>query len=58
MLKLGIAGIMANTNTSAPHPKHKIFSYLLHEVQLSRPNQVWSTDITGRTPVQLTTYFW
>jgi putative transposase len=46
MLKLGLAGIMANPKTSEPHPEHKVFAYLLRGVQVSRPNQVWSADIT------------
>jgi putative transposase len=46
MLKLGLAGIMANPKTSEPHPEHKVFPYLLRGVQVSRPNQVWSADIT------------
>lgn len=46
MLKLGLAGIMANPRTSDPHPEHKVFPYLLRGVQISRPNQVWSADIT------------
>lgn len=46
MLKLGLAGIMANPKTSDPHPEHKVFPYLLRGVQVSRPNQVWSADIT------------
>jgi len=33
-------------NTSEPHPEHEKFPYLLRELTLERPNQVWSTDIT------------
>jgi len=32
--------------TSRPHPDHKIFPCLLRGVEVIRPNQVWSTDIT------------
>ena len=32
--------------TSRPHPQHKVYPYLLRGVVVSRPNQVWSTDIT------------
>ncbi len=46
MLKLGLAGIMANPKTSEPHPEHKVFSYLLRGVKIIRPNHVWSADIT------------
>ncbi|NTU50178.1 MAG: transposase family protein [Desulfobulbaceae bacterium] len=37
---------MVNPKTCEPHPEHKVFPYLLRCVQVSRPNQVWSTDIT------------
>jgi len=33
-------------NTFAPHPKHEKFPYLLRKLEIERPNQVWSTDIT------------
>jgi putative transposase len=33
-------------NTSRPHPQHKIYPYLLRGVDVTRPNQEWSTDIT------------
>ena len=43
---LGLAGMAPGPNTSRPHPQHKIYSYLLRGVNVTRPNQVWSTDIT------------
>jgi putative transposase len=43
---LGLAGIAPGPNTSHPHPQHKIYPYLLRGVIVTRPNQVWSTDIT------------
>lgn len=33
-------------NTSEPHPEHEKFPYLLRELEIERPNQVWATDIT------------
>lgn len=44
--KMGLKAIFAKQNTSKPHPKHKIYSYLLNDVEINRPNQVWSADIT------------
>lgn len=43
---LGLAGMAPGPNTSLPHPQHKIYPYLLRGVNVIRPNQVWSTDIT------------
>ena len=46
MAKMGLVAIYPKPNTSKPHPEHKIYPYLLRNVVVSRPNQVWSTDIT------------
>lgn len=46
MQTLGLAGMAPGPNTSKPHPQHKIYPYLLRGVEIIRPNQVWSTDIT------------
>ena len=43
---LGLAGMAPGPNTSLPHPQHKIYPYLLRGVNVTRPNHVWSTDIT------------
>ena len=43
---LGLAGMAPGPNTSRPHPQHKKYPYLLRGVNVTRPNQVWSTDIT------------
>lgn len=43
---LGLAGMAPGPNTSSPHPEHKVYPYLLRGVEVTRPNQVWSTDIT------------
>jgi putative transposase len=54
MRLLGIEAIYAKPNLSKRHPDHKIFPYLLRGLKVSRPNQVWSTDITY---IRLTTGF-
>lgn len=46
MTCMGLMAIHPGPNTSKPHPEHKIYPYLLRDVVISRPNQVWSTDIT------------
>ena len=43
---LGLAGMAPGPKTSLPHPQHKIYPYLLRGLNITRPNQVWSTDIT------------
>ena len=46
MRQLGLAGMAPGPNTSRQHPEHKVYPYLLRDVAVVRPNQVWSTDIT------------
>ena len=46
MRVLGLAGMAPGPNTSRQHPQHKLYPYLLRGVNIDRPNQVWSTDIT------------
>jgi putative transposase len=43
---LGLAGMAPGPATSQPHPAHKVYPYRLRGVAVTRPNQVWSTDIT------------
>lgn len=44
--KMGLFAVFAKPNLSKPHPEHRIYPYLLAGVTITRPNQVWSTDIT------------
>lgn len=46
MRMLGLTGMAPGPNTSKAHPEHKIYPYLLRGVDVTKPNQVWSTDIT------------
>lgn len=46
MRSMGIEGAVPCRSTSTRNPKHPVFPYLLRNVQIERPNQVWSTDIT------------
>jgi putative transposase len=47
MKRMGIAAIYRRPNTSKPAPGHKVYSYLLREVKIERPNHVWAMDITS-----------
>ena len=46
MKRMGIGAIYRRPNTSKPEPGHKIYPYLLRNVPILRPNQVWAMDIT------------
>ena len=46
MRRMGIEAIYRRRNSSKPAPGHKIYPYLLRDVKVERPNQVWATDIT------------
>ena len=45
MRKMGIHALYAKPNTSAKHPGHRIYPYLLRPMSIDRPNQVWAMDI-------------
>ncbi|MGW8390472.1 IS3 family transposase [Pseudoduganella sp. HUAS MS19] len=46
MREMGLAGMAPGPNTSKAQPGHKVYPYLLRGVAVTRPNQVWSTDLT------------
>jgi putative transposase len=46
MRALGIAALGPKPRTGKPAPGHKIYWYLLRDVQITRANQVWCADIT------------
>jgi putative transposase len=46
MRRMGIAALGPKPRTTKPAPGHKIFPYLLRELVIDRPNQVWAADIT------------
>lgn len=46
MRQMGIEAIYRKKRTSIPEQGHKIYPYLLRDVAIERPNQVWAADIT------------
>jgi len=46
MRKMGLEAIYPRPRLSLTAPGHRIYPYLLKGVEIVRPNQVWSTDIT------------
>src|SRR5439155_23468600 len=46
MRLIGIEAIYPKPKLSQPGEGHKIYPYLLEDVEVNRVNQVWSTDIT------------
>jgi putative transposase len=43
---MGLEAIYPQRRTTRPAAGHKIYPYLLRNVEISRPDQVWSSDIT------------
>jgi putative transposase len=46
MRRMGIEALYRRPSTSKPAPGHKIYPYLLRNLMVDRPNQVWAMDIT------------
>lgn len=46
MRQMGIAALGPKPNTSKAAPGHQIYTYLLRNMTIERPNQVWAADIT------------
>jgi putative transposase len=46
MALMGIEAIYRKKRTSLPAQGHRIYPYLLRDVVIERPNQVWATDVT------------
>ena len=46
MAQMGLVAIYQRPRTSDPHPEHRIYPYLLRDIKIERPNQVWCADVT------------
>ena len=46
MAKMGLAVIYQKPRTSRPHPENRVYPYLLRGLAVTRPDQVWCTDVS------------
>jgi len=46
MTRMGITAVYRKPRTSACHPAHPVYPYLLRNLEITRPNHVWAADIT------------
>lgn len=46
MKQMELDALYRRPNTSKSAPGHKIYPYLLRKLAVTRPNQIWATDIT------------
>jgi putative transposase len=51
MRRMGLEAIYQKPNLSRANSAHKVYPYLLRNLAVTRPNQVWATDITY-VPIQ------
>jgi len=46
MKMMGIRALYPGARTTRPNKQHKVYPYLLRDLEIDRSNQVWCTDIT------------
>ena len=46
MRRMGIDALYRHPRTTQPHPRHRVFPYLLRDRAITAPNQVWAMDLT------------
>lgn len=44
--KMGLVAVFAKPNLSKPNKQHRIYPYLLKDLEVLKPSQVWCADIT------------
>jgi putative transposase len=46
MRQMGIRALYPGMKITRPNPQHKVYPYLLRDLEISRVNQVWCADLT------------
>ena len=46
MRLMGIQALYPGTETTRPNAAHKVYPYLLRDLEIERANQVWCTNLT------------
>ncbi len=46
MGEMGLHAVYPHRDGSRPHPEHPVYLYLLRDLEIREPDQVWETDIT------------
>ena len=46
MQVMGLQAVVPGPHTSRPHPENRVYPYLLGDVDVTAPDQVWCADIT------------
>ena len=46
MAKMWRAPIYQRPRTTVPHPEHRVHPYLLRDLVVDKPDQVWCADLT------------
>jgi putative transposase len=46
MRVMGLQAVLPGPHTSRKHPEHHVYPYLLRDLVVSKPNEVWCADLT------------
>lgn len=46
MRKMGLVAVAPAPDTSRRHPQHAVYPYLLRDLNITQPDQVWCADVT------------
>ena len=46
MRKMDLVAVAPAPDTSRRHPRHAVYPYLLRDLNITKPNQVWCADVS------------